>query len=94
MEDKLVGLLSKGASTPDEAFAKVKIEEGFGQALDLIYRISSREESENGMAIQEQGNGERTFVRSRRERNRDRHGRGEEEYGIVFKRAPNSYGGN
>jgi hypothetical protein len=92
MEDKFSGLLSKGASTPDEAFAKVKIEEGFGQALDLIYRISSREELENENAVAE-GRGRRDYIRGRRDRNEGRRSRGAEEDGIVLRSAPNGYRG-
>lgn len=94
MEEKLVGLLSaeESGNSPDDAFAKVKIREGFGQALDLVYRISSREELENGMAIHE-GKGERAYVRGRRDRNEGRRGRTEEETGIQLRSAPYGYGG-
>ena len=97
MEDKLVGLLSaeESASDPNDAFAKVKIREGFGQALDLVFRISSREEVENEDAMeQEQGRGEQAYVRGRRDRNEARHGRGPEDDGIQLADAPNGYGGS
>ena len=92
MEDKHVGLLSRTASTPDEAFAKVKTEEGFGLALDLVYRISSREELENGtVATEGEGKGERAYVRGRRDRHEGRRSEGAEETGIQLGSAPNGY---
>ena len=46
LEDHHIGLLSAQESVkdPNDALAKVKITEGFGQALSLLFRLSSRGE--------------------------------------------------
>ena len=54
LEDHHIGLLSAQESVkdPNDALAKVKIIEGFGQALSLLFRLSSRGEKENGAALE------------------------------------------
>jgi len=96
MDDFHVGLLSQNASTPDEALAKVKTEEGFGLALYLISRVSSRKEINYGEDAVGQGKerGQRKYVEniSRGLGFGGRQERPTEEGGDDYRSAPNSYG--
>jgi hypothetical protein len=90
-EEHQVSLLSKNASDPNEAFAKVKIEEGFGQALDLISRISSRKGTNHEDALGQE-RGRKEFVHSRaRHPGRGKEAGGDESYRSDLARSPNGY---
>ena len=71
-QDHYADLLSAQelADTPVKAFERVKITAGFGQALDIISRISSREGAgnEDEQKDSDADAGRSSFARSRAER--------------------------